>query len=111
MIKLKKIILLLGINLLGIIIIACSSNPPSSFTVKINGIDKTVSGKFIEIITKREQNTVKMAYPAVTPNYVIIYSGENIKVYDYEGNKLVRNKTDWYSITNNEYNIIKNVAK
>ncbi|MEH7158718.1 hypothetical protein [Neobacillus drentensis] len=110
MIKLKIKLIFILIGLLGISLTSCS-NSPSSYSVVINGKNKNVSENFIKVVTKRNQNTVKMPYPNVTPDYEIVYRKENIKVYDYEGNELVRNKTDWYTISDDEFKIIKNEAK
>ncbi|GHH99581.1 hypothetical protein [Neobacillus kokaensis] len=106
----KKIMTIVFVLLLGMLIVACSSEESKSYSVKINGEEKTVTGKFVDIIAKRDL-VLKRPYPNVPPKYEITFDKEPIKIWVYEGNKMVKNKTAWYEISEEEYSTIQNEAK
>lgn len=103
----KKMKIVLWVGLFSMLLAACSDTK----TAKINGKEKTVSREFVDIVTKRHEDKIKLALPlTVKPVYTIVYKGEEIKVFHDHGDGLVRNKSDWYQISTDEYEIIENEA-
>ncbi|KQL41798.1 hypothetical protein AN960_00555 [Bacillus sp. FJAT-25509] len=93
--------------MMGLAITACSKTE----TVTINGKEKMVSKRFIKAVTKRHQNTVKMPFPKNKhPVYEVVYQKEEIDVYKINKNVIIKNRTDWYSVSKSEYRTIQDEA-
>ncbi|MFF3024115.1 hypothetical protein ACFVRR_15915 [Gottfriedia sp. NPDC057948] len=93
--QVKKITIFFCVLMMTLTLTACLKTE----TVIINRKEKMVSKRFIKVVTKRPQNTVKMPFPKNKQTvYEVVYQKEEIDVYKINQNVIIKNRTDWYTV-------------